>query len=232
HFGWNLDEAVGKLMDFGGRSATPGRVIGVIEDFHFKHLHDAIDPLVMFLEPHYEGRFMAVKLKAGDLTANVKEVERTWKQVAPGREFEYQFLDETFDQLFDQEKKLGQLFAVFALLAILISCLGLYGLASFTMEASRKAVAVRKVLGASVPNIVVLMSKEFLLLVVVGMLVASPIAYVATNRWLEGFAYNMGFAWVVFVYAAGVSLVVAFATVGYHCVSAATTNPVNSLKEA
>lgn len=231
HFGWKLDEAVGKMMDFGGRSDNPGRVIGVIEDFHFKHLHDAINPLVMYLEPNFEGRFMAIKMKSGDAKEMVEEIGRTWKKLVPQYEFEYQFLDESFDKLFDQEKKLGQLFLVFALLAIFISCLGLFGLASFTMEQSRKSVAVRKVLGASVPDIVYMMSKDFLALVLIGMVLASPIAYYATDKWLQGFAYNVGFAWIVFLYAAIVSMAVAFITVSYHCLTAATTNPVNSLKE-
>ncbi len=231
HFGWKPEEAVGKLMDFGDRSAEPGKVIGVIEDFHFKHLHDAINPLVMFLEPNYEGKFMAVKLKSGDMKNKVVDIERAWKSIVPQHEFEYQFLDESFDRLFDQEKKLGQLFTVFALLAIFISCLGLFGLASFTMEQSRKSVAVRKVLGASVPAIVFMMSKDFLKLVVIGMLLASPIAYFATDKWLQGFAYNVGFAWIVFLYAAAMSVAVAFITVSYHCLIAATSNPVNSLKE-
>ncbi|NOT76268.1 MAG: FtsX-like permease family protein [Cyclobacteriaceae bacterium] len=231
HFGWKLDEAVGKMMDFGGRDSIPGRVIGVIEDFHFKHLHDAIDPLAMYLEPAYEGRFMAIKVKSTNMSEMVAAIEKEWKAVLPSYEFEYQFLDETFDKLFDQEKKLGQLFGVFSGMAILISCLGLFGLASFTMEQSRKSVAVRKVLGASVPGILFMMSKDFLKLVLMGMLIAAPLAYYATDRWLQGFSYNVGFAWIVFVYAAFVGLFVAFATVSYHSLKAATTNPVNSLKE-
>lgn len=231
HFGWKPDEVVGKLMDFGGRGEEPGRVIGVIEDFHFKHLHEKIGPLVLYLEPQYEGTFMAIKVKSNDLKAMVAAVESTWKTILPQYEFEYQFLDESFDKLFDQEKRLSQLFSLFSGLAIFISCLGLFGLASFTMEQSKKSVAVRKVLGASVTNIVVMMSKDFLKLVLLGMVLAGPIAYVAMNRWLAEFAYNVGFTWLVFLYATGVGLLVAFATVSYHSLKAATSNPVNSLKE-
>jgi putative ABC transport system permease protein len=231
HFGWKEEEAIGKLINIGERGDDPGKVIGVIEDFHFKHLHDKIDPLIMFLEPYYEGTFMAVKVKSDDMSEMVSSIENTWRQLVPNHEFEYKFLDETFDKLFDQERRLGQLFGIFSGLAIFVSCLGLFGLASFTMEQNKKSVAVRKVLGASVSNLVLMMSRDFLKLVFIGLLMAAPVAYYAMNRWLDGFAYNVGFTWIVFFYAALAGVLVAFATVSYHSLRAATTNPVNSLKE-
>lgn len=230
HFGWTKEEAIGKLMEFGDRGSDPGRIIGVIEDFHFKHLQQAIDPLVIFLYPQYEGCYVAVKVKTDDMKAMVASIQRTWKTLIPQHEFEYQFLEESFNKLFDQEKQLGQLFAILSGLAIFISCLGLFGLASFTMEQSRKSVAVRKVLGASVHNIVFMMSRSFLKLVFLGMLLAAPIAYFAAMRWLQSFAYNAGFAWIVFLYVAVVAVFVAFATVSYHSFKTARTNPVSSLK--
>jgi putative ABC transport system permease protein len=230
-FGWTKEEAIGKLMNFGERGENPGKVIGVVEDFHFKHLHDKIDPLVLYLQDNYEGEFMAVKIGAENMKQTVASVEAHWKKILPQYEFEYQFLDESFDKLFDAEKRLGQLFAIFSGLAIFISCLGLFGLASFTMEQNKKSVAVRKVLGASVSGIVLMMSKDFLKLVVVGMVLSSPIAYFAMDKWLQGFAYNAGLSWVVFIYAAFIGILVASLTVGYHSLKAATSNPVNSLKE-
>lgn len=231
HFGWKEEEAIGKMIDFGERGPEPGKVIGIVEDFHFKDLHETIDPLVMYLEPQYEGCFMAMKLKAGNVTNAVAEVQGVWKQYLPQHEFEYQFLDESFNSLFDQEKRLSTLFTIFSGLAILISCLGLFGLASFTMEQNRKSVAIHKVMGASVSNILYMMSRDFLKLVVIGMAVASPVAYYAMTKWLQGFAYSVGFGWLVFLYAAAVALLVAFITVSYHSLKAARTNPVNSLKE-
>lgn len=231
HFGWKPEEAIGKLMNFGERGQDPGKIIGVMEDFHFKHLHDKIDPLIMYTSPHYEGQFMAIKIRSSNIKDMVASIENTWKATVPNYEFEYQFLDETFDKLFDQEKRLGQLFGVFSGLAIFVSCLGLFGLASFTMEQNKKSVAVRKVLGASVSNIVVMMSKDFLTLVLIGLVIASPIAYYAMDKWLNGFAYNVGFTWLVFAYAALAGAIVAFGTVSYHSLKAATSNPVNSLKE-
>lgn len=231
HLGWTNENAIGKLINFGERGTDPGKVIGVIEDFHFKHLHDKIDPLVMFLEPHYEGQFMAVKVKSNNIKEMMAQIEQTWKQILPQYEFEYQFLDETFDKLFDQEKRLGQLFGVFSGLAIFVSCLGLFGLASFTMEQNKKSVAVRKVMGATVSNIVVMMSKDFLRLVIIGLVIAAPVAYYFMNKWLDGFAYNVGFTWIVYLYAALAGLAVAFGTVSYHSLKAATSNPVNALKD-
>lgn len=231
HFGWKLEEAVGKLMDFGERGKEPGRVIGVIEDFHFKHLHDRIDPLVIYVRPHYEGLFMAIKVKSNNLKEMISSIETKWKATVPNYEFEYQFLDESFDKLFDEEKRLGQLFSIFSGLAIFVSCLGLFGLASFTMEQNKKSVAVRKVLGATVSNIVIMISKDFLKLVVIGLIIASPIAYYSMDKWLNGFAYNVGFTWEVFAYAGLAGALVAFVTVSYHSVRAATSNPVNSLKD-
>jgi putative ABC transport system permease protein len=231
HFGWKTEEAIGKLINLGARGDDPGKVIGVIEDFHFKHLHDKIDPLVMFLQPHYEGMFMAIKVKSEDMKQTVSTIENTWKATVSNYEFEYQFLDESFDKLFDQERRLGQLFGIFSGLAIFVSCLGLFGLASFTMEQNKKSVAVRKVLGATVSNIVVMMSKDFLKLVLIGLILAAPVAWYAMDKWLSGFAYNVGFTWVVFAYAAIAGALVAFGTVSYHSLKAATSNPVNSLKE-
>ncbi|MEM9299933.1 MAG: ABC transporter permease [Bacteroidota bacterium] len=231
YFGWEVDEAVGKLMQFGSRGEDPGKVVGVIKDFHFKHLNEEIDPLVMYLSDSYEGTHMALKLNSGDLSETVELINARWSELVPQHTFEYEFLDESFDALFDQEKRLGQIFGIFSILAVFISCLGLFGLTSFTVEQIKKAVAVRKVMGATVINIVALVSKDFLKLVLIGMLIAAPMAYYAMNTWLSGFAYNVGFQWIVFGYAATAGVLVAFLTISYHSLKAATTNPVRSLRE-
>jgi putative ABC transport system permease protein len=163
----------------------------------------------MHLEPLFDGQFMSIRIKSNDLKATVTDIEKVWKATLPAYEFEHQFLDETFDKLFDQEKRLGQLFGIFSGLAIFVSCLGLFGLASFTMEQTRKSVAVRKVLGASVSNIVVMMSKDFLRLVLIGLLIAAPVAWYAMTQWLNSFAYHVGFTWIVFLYAALAGVAVA-----------------------
>ncbi|MEM8568667.1 MAG: FtsX-like permease family protein [Bacteroidota bacterium] len=231
YFGWKPEEAVGKLMNFGNRGEDPGKVIGVVKDFHFKHLHEEVDPLVMYLEPGYEESLLALKLNSPDMSNTVDLVKARWAELMPQYEMEYNFLDESFDALFDQEKRLGQIFGVFALLAVFISCLGLFGLTSFTIEQRKKSVAVRKVLGATVAGIVGLVSRDFLKLVIVGMVIAAPIAYYAMDSWLSEFAYNVGFQWLVFIYAAVASIFVAFVTISYHSLKAATSNPVKSLRE-
>ena len=230
-FGWKKEEAIGKEINFGERGEDPGKVIGVMEDFHFKHLHDKIDPLVMYLQPIYEGEFMAIKVKTSEMQQMVTTIGNRWKELVPNYEFEYRFLDESFDKLFDQEKKLGQLFTVFSSLAVFVSCLGLFGLASFTLEQTRKATAVRKVLGASVMGLVMSMSKEFLMLVFIGLVVAIPITYYALSHWLNSFAYHIPFNWVVFIVVGVLGALVALATVCYHSLVAAMANPVKALKE-
>jgi putative ABC transport system permease protein len=230
-FGWKKEDAIGKEINFGERGDDPGKVIGVIEDFHFKHLHDKIDPLVIYLQPLYEGEFMAIKIKTTDMQNMVASISNHWKELVPNYEFEYRFLDQSFDKLFDQEKKLGQLFMVFSSLAVFVSCLGLFGLASFTLEQTRKATAVRKVLGASVMGLVMRMSKEFLILVFIGLIVAIPITYYALSNWLSSFAYHIPFNWAVFVVVGVLGALVALATVCYHSLVAAMANPVKALKE-
>ncbi|HKZ38609.1 MAG TPA: FtsX-like permease family protein [Chryseolinea sp.] len=230
-FGWKPQEAVGKLFNFGKRSEDPGMIIGVVEDFHFKHLHDKIDPLVMVLWPDYEGCYLALKVGSNNLSQTVNAVEGKWKKLLPQYEFEYQFLDESFDKLFNQERQLGQVFGIFSGLAIFISCMGLFGLASFTMEQSRKAVAIRKVLGASVSSIFIMMSGDFLKLVVIGIAISAPIAWLIMDKWLQGFAYNVEVEWIVFLYTAFLATVVALLTISYHAMRVAATNPVSSLKE-
>lgn len=232
HFGWTPEEAIGKPFVLGGeRGDNPGRIIGVVEDFHFKHLHDKIDPLVLYMSPNYEGCFLALKVESNDLQQVVHSVRDAWSKLLPSYEFEYEFLDESFDRLFNEEKKLGQLFGFFSTLAIIISCLGLFGLASFTLEQTRKSVAIRKVMGASVSSILILMSSGFLRLVAIGIAVATPLAWYVMNQWLGGFAYRVNMGWVVFAYAAIMATVVAVVTISYHSFRAATNNPVNSLKE-
>lgn len=231
-FGWqNPEDAIGKLMDIGERSESPGKIVGVVEDFHFKHLEEKIDPLVMILNDQFEATFLAVKVKTENLEETIVGLENTWAKIAPDHTFEYLFLDETFDKLFDQDKRLGQLFGLFSGLAIFVSCLGLFGLASFSLEQSKKSVAVRKVLGASVGSIVVMMSKDFLKLVLVGLLIAAPIGWYSMNTWLSGFAYHIPFPWIVFLYVLLAGSFVALGTVSYHALRAATNNPVNSLKD-
>jgi len=232
-YGWTKEEAVGKMMDFGQRSDDPGVVIGVIEDFHFKHLESAIDPLVMFKGPdqNFEGRFLALKLSTDDLQNALEKVETTWAGFVPAHPFNYEFMDESFDKLFKQEQDLLKLFALFAGLAIFISCLGLFGLASFSIEQSKKSFAIRKVLGASTFGLLNFFSKEFLKLVGIGILVASPLAWYIMQQWLNNFAFHVSIKYHIFLVAAGSAILISVVTISFHSLKAALANPVKSLKD-
>ncbi|GAA4410596.1 ABC transporter permease [Nibrella viscosa] len=226
-FGWKPAEAVGKKLSTAGLDG--GQVIGVLADYHQHGLQEKIKPVLTFIAP-YAFRFLALRLGPGNLSASVAQVERFWKARFPGYPFEYWFLDEDFDRQYRAEQRLARIFSVFASLAILIACLGLFGLATFTAERRTKEIGIRKVLGASVPSLVSLLSVDFLKLVLVAILVASPIAWYAMNRWLEDFAYRIDMPWWIFVVAGLGAVLIAFITISFQSLKAAFLNPVTSLK--
>ncbi|RRA99782.1 ABC transporter permease [Larkinella rosea] len=225
--GWKSpQEAVGQKMDMG--SGRPGVVGAVVEDFHFASMKQKIGPLVIF--PEDGGHTLLVKLSGSDLSNTLLFLESKWKSIVPGRPFEYEFLDEEFNRLYSAETRTGQIFSVFAFLSILLACLGLFGLSAYTTAQRTKEIGIRKVLGASVPNIVLLLSKDFLKLVFVAILIASPLAWWAMDRWLQDFAYRIDVAWWIFAVAALLAVGIAFVTVSLQSLKAALMNPVKSLK--
>jgi len=221
------DEAVGKQMQYGGRK---GQVVGVFNDFHFESMHQRILPLVMFIpkNPKNYGS-LTVKL-SGDVHSGLAHLESTWKKFLPEIPFEYTFLDDRFAKLYQSEERQKTIFTVFALIAIFVACLGLFGLSAFTISQRVKEIGIRKVLGASVNNIVGLLSKDFLLLVGVSALIAFPVAGWAMYKWLQDFAYRINLQWWVFLAAGIVAAAVAFFTIGLQAVKAANTNPVKNLR--
>ncbi|MEQ8927749.1 MAG: FtsX-like permease family protein [Fulvivirga sp.] len=231
HFGWRLEEAIGKQMNLQTRGESPGVVVGVVQDFHFKHLNNEIDPLIMYLSPEYESRFMAIKINSNHIGSTIESVRNTWDELVPQHEFNFQFLDSTFEGMYDQEQKLSEMFGLFSGLAIIISCLGLFGLTSFTLQHLRKSVSIRKVLGASTSSVTLLITKYFLKPVIIGMVVAIPIAFYLTKTWLEGFAYNIGFSWESLLYAMLVGLAIALLTIGQQCYKAANESPIKSIRQ-
>ena len=223
--GWTPDEAVGKPFQYGG---VQGQVIGVTKDYHFESLHEEVAAIAMTLTP---GRLNWISLPMqGDITAGIQRIEATWKQLFPGKDFQYQFLDERFDRLYAAEQKQQSLFSVFAGIAILLSCLGLFGLSMFMAEQRIKEIGVRKVLGASVGSIVALLSKDFLKPVLVALVIASPIAWYAMGQWLTDFAYKTDIGWGVFALAGMLAIGIALLTVSFQSVKAAMMNPVKSLR--
>ncbi|GAB3963995.1 ABC transporter permease [Spirosoma terrae] len=203
-------------------------IIGIVKNFHFESLRQNIGGLSMVLSPNSGAA--SFRISSNDLPALIKQIEAKWKQVAPGQPFSYQFMDQSFDEMYRAEQRVGTIALTFAVLAVLIACLGLFGLAAFMAEQRTKEIGVRKVLGASVGSIVTLLSKDFLKLVAISILIASPIAWYAMNQWLNDFAYKIDIEWWMFAVAGLVAVGIALLTVSFQSVKAALTNPVKSLR--
>ncbi|MBA4056290.1 MAG: ABC transporter permease, partial [Marivirga sp.] len=222
----NPAEIIGKKFSQWGRE---GQVIGVVKDFNYISLHRNIEPLTLPLEP-YASRYLSLKVKSQDMAKTVEEVGEIWSRLAPHRPFLYSFLDEDFNRQYQSDFIFRKLFTIFSCLAIFIACIGLLGLATYTAEQRTKEIGIRKVLGAEVHNIVTLLSKDFIKLVIVSILIATPISWYAMNRWLEGFAYRMIVQPWIFVLAGLAALAVAVFTISYQSLKSARMNPASSLK--
>jgi len=207
------------------------RVVGVIKDYHQNSLYEQIEPLMIVLDKNF--RFMFVRTAEGDVQKSLAAVEKVWKEIFPNNPFEFDFLDQDFNSQYKADEKRSQIFTAFSGLTVTIACLGLLGLAAFTTEQRTKEIGVRKVIGASINSLVVLVSKEFFLLVGLGMLLAFPAAWYFTENWLQNFAYRIQLEgeWLTFVASAVLAFVITLATVGYHVVRAASVNPVKSLRD-
>jgi putative ABC transport system permease protein len=202
-------------------------VVGVVKDFHFESMHRPIAPLVIFYGK--QNGQLALRIRTNDLPALLKTVEQRWK-AETDHPFSYSFLNERFNTMYASEQRIGQLFGVFAGLAVLIACLGLFGLAALTTHQRTKEIGVRKVLGASVSGIVTLLLTHYLRLILIAMVIASPIAGYMMSQWLGDFAYRVDMAWWFFILADGLATGVAVITVSYQAIKAALVNPVKSLR--
>lgn len=223
--GMDVEEAVGQPLEF---QDVKGTIIGVAKDFNFQPLQQPIGPLVM--RKNWWGGMVVVRTQPGQTEASIGALEDIWKTLNPGYPFSYDFVDQRLAGLYKAEQRLGTLFNVFSGLAIFISCLGLYGLSAFLAERRTKEIGVRKVLGASVPGVVFLLSQSFTRPVLIAMVVAFPLAWYGMNRWLAGFAYHVSLDWTVFVFAFLVSLFIAWLTVSVETIKAARINPARSLR--
>ena len=221
-----MEDPVGKQLIFGDAATT---IIGVVKDYHFKSLHSEIEPLLMAIVPSLY-RYVFIKLESGNILNTIANIKSTWNTFFPDTPFEYHFLDEAYDKLYRTEQRMGTLFNYFTVLAILICCLGLFGLASFMAEKRTKEIGIRKVLGASLSGIVVLLNKQFTKWVLIANLVSWPIAYYAMSKWLQVFAYRINLRLGTFALAALVALAISVMTVSYQSVKAALTNPADSLR--
>jgi ABC-type antimicrobial peptide transport system permease subunit len=223
--GMNIRNAVGKSLTFG---ETKGTIIGVVKDFNFKSLQYTIEPLVLRLNKY--GGIVMVRTQPGNTETTIKELGKIYKQLNPSYPFAYNFLDKDLDNLYRGEQQMGSIFNLFAILAIFISCLGLYGLSAFMAEQRTKEIGVRKVLGASVFNIVYLLSTNFTKLIIIAVVIAVPVSWLAINSWLKGFAYHINVNWIIFLVASAMALLIAWFTVSYEAIKAAIANPVKSLR--
>lgn len=209
-------------------SAASWTVVGVVENFHFESLKQNISPLAFFLEP--SNGSVAFRFEAKNTQTVIANIEKSWKELAPGQPFQYSFLDEDFANLYSTEQRLGKTFAVFAGLAIVIACLGLFGLTAFTAEQRTKEIGIRKVLGASVTSIIFLLSKEFGKLIIIAFVLALPLAWYAVDWWLKNYTYKVEIGIWVYLMAGLAAFLIAWVTMSFQSVRAASNNPVTSLR--
>jgi len=228
--GWNDMNAVGKtvMRQNSDRGANiPFHVVGVVKNFNFKSLHEAISPLYMTLQP--EGGLI-FKIKTTDVAGLLSTMKKQWDSYNTGEPFSYNFMDELFNKVYSSEQKTADILNIFSVLIILVACLGLFGLVTYTAEQRTKEIGIRKVLGASVGQVTRMLSKEFLKLVLIASVIAFPVAWWAMNKWLQSFAYRTNISWWIFVVAGIVVLAIALITVSFQAIKAALANPVKSLR--
>jgi putative ABC transport system permease protein len=203
-------------------------VIGVIKDFNFKSLRLNVTPLVFRLNGS-RGAF-CVRVNSANMPALLAQIKKRWTDLAPNHQFDYSFLDQQFDALYRSEQRIGTIFIAFTSLAIIIACLGLFGLAAYAAEQRTKEIGIRKILGANMSTIVGMLSKDFIKLVGIAILIASPLAWWAMKQWLQGFAYRQNIQWWEMALAGLTAIAIAFITISFQSIKAALTNPVKSLR--
>lgn len=224
--GWTPEQAIGKKMFLGNQ--RPGIVKAVVRNFNFSSLHNPIKPLVLFNEEWTST--MLVKISGAAIPATMAFLESKWKELIPHRPFEYHFLDEDYDKLYSAELRLGKVLNIFTAIAILLACLGLFGLSAYAIQQRTKEIGIRKVLGATVPNIITLLSKDFAWLIIISMLIAFPVAAWFMYKWLQDFVYRISIAWWMFAIAGSIALFIAICTISFQAVKAAVANPVKNLR--
>jgi putative ABC transport system permease protein len=223
----NLQEAV--VLTYQGEKPSPLKVIGVLKDFNYQSLRENVKPMAILLgpEPNFE---MAIRLSKGNTQEQIQTLEKIWKKYSPDAPFEFSFMDQNFDSLFRAEQRMSLIILIFTILAIGIACLGLFGLAAYTAEQRAKEISIRKVMGASVPQVMILLSRDFTMLVMIAFVIATPLAWYFAESWLEGFANRIPID-ITFVIISGIlSLLIALLTISYQSIRAARENPINAMR--
>ncbi len=211
-------------------TAKPLTVIGVLKDFNFKSLRQEIAPLTLVLDKHFSINYILIKVKKDHLDASMNSIRDTWKIVAPDADFQGSFLDENVNRQYKRETQLMQIFTIGAIIAIALSCMGLLAMVILIVSRRTREIGIRKVLGASVPSLVSLFSMDFIVLVVIATIIATPLAWYMMHRWLQSFAYRIEIGWTIFLYAGLTAAMVAMLTVGMQSIRAAMANPVKNLR--
>jgi putative ABC transport system permease protein len=226
--GWTPGEAVGKRLR---RAVDPPliQVIGVVEDFNFKSLRTEVEPIIIQLTSNRIS-FISIRIGPGDTEKSLEFIQNKWESTFPGEQFDYNFLDERIQNLYEKEKKIHNLFIVFSLLSILVACLGLFGLATFTAEVKTKEIGIRKTLGASTSSVTYLLSKEFIKWILIANLVAWPLGWFLMNKWLQNFAYRIHIGCFFFFFTIVFTLLTALFSFIFQALKAAWANPVDSLR--
>jgi putative ABC transport system permease protein len=231
--GYDVNNVVGKRIysDLQGKKFTM-TIIGVVKDYHFEGLQQEIKPLALSVSPFFSStnNYMIVDVKSGNYASLIERIDGIWKKINPGSPFEYSFLDNDFQKNYEKEERISQLVSYFSFIGIFIACLGLFGLATFTAEQRTKEIGIRKVLGASIFGITKLISRDFIKLVIISIVIASPISWWAMNKWLEDFAFKTDISWQIFAGAGIAAVLVAGLTVSFQSIKAALKDPVESLR--
>lgn len=228
-FGW--DSAVGKRLIWKGDQNMKGQVIGMVKNFHFKSLHQKVEPLILHMLPERSGfSYMTIKIRTQNIFYLVKEIGNIWERFFPSIPFEFFFLDEHLNRLYAAEMRLGRVSGIFTLLSILIASLGVFGLASYITEQRTKEIGIRKVLGATSMSIAILLSKEFTKLVILSNIIAWPMAYYLTHRWLQNFAYRIELSIGIFLFGSFLAVIVTLLSVAYQSVKSSFINPASALR--
>jgi putative ABC transport system permease protein len=242
-FGWKTSEqAIGKTIEYfvpGVRDFRPAQVAGVIADFHYQSLRSTIEPLIVRLSNHdtasqanYPSTMtsLSIKIKGSNLPQSIAEIKNAWLKTNRAYPLEYTFLDERLKKLYSSDEKLGSVFSKFSFIALFITCIGLFAISILTIEQRTKEIGIRKVLGATVTNIVTILLKDFLKLVLIAATIAFPIGWFTMHKWLQDFAYRINISWWIFIIAGLIAVVIAFITISFQAIKAALSNPVESLR--
>ncbi|MEO8860471.1 MAG: FtsX-like permease family protein, partial [Ginsengibacter sp.] len=223
-----LNKKLYTIYNMDAKARPDFHIIGIIKNFNFSSLRDVVTPLALFLGN--DNGNISVRIDSKDIPNIIAQLKSKWKAMAPSKPFDYTFMDEDFNKLYTTEQRMGQIFITFALLAILIACLGLFGLVTYAAEQRTKEIGIRKVLGANVAGIVQMIARDFLKLVIIASLIAFPVAWWAMNKWLQSFAYRINIQWWIFILAGVIAILIALITVSVQAIKAAIANPVKSLR--